>query len=112
MPKRHDLIALRAARGLSIEAVAKDAGLSERTVRRIEKGESVALSTVQTLADFYGVPLEQITGSAPSAARGLRPWQEFWQGVLDLLDEPPTQEFEEYVRLSYERMRKVKASER
>lgn len=47
------LKALRAARGLTMEAAGKRAGLSSRTVSRAERGENPTLQTIVRLLRVY-----------------------------------------------------------
>jgi transcriptional regulator with XRE-family HTH domain len=56
---------IRDQRGLRIEVVAAQAGLSLLTVRKVECGKSTNSNTLVKLADYYGVTLDQLTGRAP-----------------------------------------------
>jgi transcriptional regulator with XRE-family HTH domain len=53
--------AIRKSKGLSQEALAEEAGVSLRTIQRVEQGETVPRGyTVQALATALGVPLEAL----------------------------------------------------
>ncbi|MBO2011712.1 helix-turn-helix domain-containing protein [Hymenobacter negativus] len=63
------LIANRKRRGLSQEELAEAAGLSLRTVQRLEKGESLPRGfTLQALATALELPVEALTSVAAEAA--------------------------------------------
>lgn len=63
------LIANRKRRGLSQEELAEAAGLSLRTVQRLEKGESLPRGfTLQALAAALELPVEALTSIAAAAA--------------------------------------------
>lgn len=66
--ERTHLIKLREARGLSREAVARSVALSERTVRRAENGQGMALTTARALAEYYGLSLEDVVGMSTTVA--------------------------------------------
>jgi transcriptional regulator with XRE-family HTH domain len=52
---------IRKSKGLSQEALAEEAGVSLRTIQRVEQGETVPRGyTVQALATALGVPLEAL----------------------------------------------------
>lgn len=57
---------LRADRGLRQEDAAKAAGLSVRTLVRIEKGEPASLGTLRKLAPLYGTTLEKLIAMCPA----------------------------------------------
>lgn len=51
----------RSRRGLSIEAAAKDAGISPVTWRRVERGQGVYEPTMRKVESYFGVPDGSIT---------------------------------------------------
>lgn len=61
-----NLRTLRKDKELSAEVVAVNCKISHSTYRRYETGErEPSLSVAYTLADFYGVTLDQLSGRAP-----------------------------------------------
>jgi transcriptional regulator with XRE-family HTH domain len=53
--------AIRKSKGLSQEALAEEAGVSLRTIQRLEQGDTTPRSyTMQALATALGVPLEEL----------------------------------------------------
>lgn len=61
-----NLFALRQARGLSREAVARALEISAMTYQRYEKDlRDPTAPLMVKLADFYGVTLDQLVGRAP-----------------------------------------------
>lgn len=73
-PSLHDRIAaqvrqLRAARGLSLDALASHCGVSRSMISLIERGESSPTAVVlERLASGLGVPLAALFDAAPAAA--------------------------------------------
>jgi transcriptional regulator with XRE-family HTH domain len=64
----------RRRRGLSQEELAEAAGLSLRTVQRLEKGERLPRGyTLQALARTLELPVEALTAAAPEAAPAAEP---------------------------------------
>jgi transcriptional regulator with XRE-family HTH domain len=57
---------LRAASGLKQEDAARSAGLSVRTLVRLEQGSPASLATLRKLAPLYGVSLEKLIAMCPS----------------------------------------------
>lgn len=57
--KLHDA---REAKQLSVREVAIETGLTEQTIREIEKGrnKNPTISTVKTLCDFYEIPISEV----------------------------------------------------
>lgn len=53
--------ALRIERGWTKDHLARTSGVSERTVRRIEKGETPSLDTLQALAAAFNIDCKKIT---------------------------------------------------
>jgi len=51
---------LRVARGWSQEQLAKVAGLSPRTVQRLEAGEGAALDTLQAIAGAFDIEVSEV----------------------------------------------------
>ncbi len=60
MPNGQRIRQVRRDRGLSLEQVTQECGLSLGTIRRAERGEKVSLFTVQTLAEALDASLESL----------------------------------------------------
>lgn len=55
-----DLTAARLNAGKSIRGLAKEIGVAEQTVRRLEDGESVHPANAKKVADYFGVLVTDI----------------------------------------------------
>lgn len=63
------LRALRKAAGKTIDAVSRDLGMNERTLRRLEKGETPIRDIhAHAFAAYYGVTVAQITAPCEETA--------------------------------------------
>jgi transcriptional regulator with XRE-family HTH domain len=61
---RLELARLRGERGWTYDELARQSGLSRRTLIEIEQGRTIgSLTTWHTLAHALGVPLEQLFGT-------------------------------------------------
>ena len=64
--------AIRKSKGWSQEALAEEAGVSLRTIQRVEQGDSVPRGyTLQALAAALGVPLDALRDEPPAPAATL-----------------------------------------
>ena len=50
-----DLKTARVNRGFSIRGLAREIGIAEQSLRRLEEGEGVHPATAKKVADFFGV---------------------------------------------------------
>lgn len=65
-----DILKLRTDRGWSQEQVADMAGLSSRTVQRIENGDKPSTESAKALAAVFEIPLIELQESQPEKAKG------------------------------------------
>lgn len=57
------LLSLRKSRNLSQSSLAHELGVTERTIRRYEKGDfEPSMSELIALADYFGVTLDELVG--------------------------------------------------
>lgn len=54
--------------GLTILEAAQDAGVSERTIRRLEDGQQPSAPIAKNIADAYGITVAELLGVEPRAA--------------------------------------------
>jgi transcriptional regulator with XRE-family HTH domain len=73
---------LRAARGLSQPALARRAGLSERTVRYAEKGACLSRATITRLSAALQAPTS--SQDALLMVNGYTPTEPTWRRMLDV----------------------------
>lgn len=101
---REDLRRLREARGHTLESLAHAAGVSQRTVVRIEYGEAFSLASGKKVADALGVPLSVLTGeAAKDAAPAVLDWSTFSRDILAAMKvDRLSREGEERLRFLYE----------
>jgi ribosome-binding protein aMBF1 (putative translation factor) len=67
------LVALRRARGWTVEEAAGNIGVEPAFVRRIEAGRTnPSLAVIVSIAKAFGVPLEELVRDAARDARALR----------------------------------------
>jgi transcriptional regulator with XRE-family HTH domain len=70
------LKALRSAKGLTLKEVAEATGLSRTFVGMVEQGKSeIAVARLLRIADFYGVTIHDLVGTATDPAIELVPLQ-------------------------------------
>lgn len=60
---RRDLVAKRRNMGLSVEAAAAEIGIARNTLARFERGDTLILSTLKLIADFYGCQVTDLAAA-------------------------------------------------
>ena len=75
---------LRQQRGWSQEKLAAITGLSERTIGRVEKGESFSFETQTALAMAFEVSPAELVQSTIEPSPELITWQNDWAGAIGL----------------------------